>query len=98
MATLPLATRLAWLLQALDVATGLLMIQARGPMAEANPLMRELYQSFGPLVMLDLKALVVWWLLRLFLPLGRVGRRRGALLVAGFGLVGAASNVATLFH
>ncbi len=87
----------AWLLQMLDAVTALWLMEALGPGAELNPIVRSVYIAAGPAGILGVKTAVVGPIVVL---LGRVGRRgqarparTGLLVAAALGLVGVVSNL-----
>jgi len=76
---------LAWLLELLDGATAVIMMQNRGNTAELNPVVRGVFQGFGPLAVVLLKFGLATIVLTSFLYLARKRRRvlaRNCLLVA----------------
>ena len=92
-----LALTLAVALQAADALTFVVLVQVLGLGAEANPFMRAL----GVPLALLCKLLAVVFVLRVLPRCGLPSRftaHAAAHLVACLGLIGAASNVATLAH
>ena len=85
---------LAWLLQILDGATAVVMMQNRGHTAELNPLVRGVYVGLGPLAVVLLKFGLASVVLATFLRLAR-GRQRvlarncllAALVLAAVGVL-----------
>jgi len=88
---------LAWLLEMLDGATGVLMMQHHGYTSELNPLVRGVFQNLGPIpVMLLLKVGPSTLVIALFVYLSRKRRvlaRNALFLAVIFGAVGVWSNL-----
>ena len=88
---------LAWLLEMLDGATGVLMMQHHGYTSELNPLVRGVFQNLGPVaVMLLLKVGPVTLVIALLVFLARKRRvlARNTLFIAVIlGAVGVWSNL-----
>jgi len=87
----------AFMVHALDLATGLHMMLNYGLHLEQNPLAREVMASAGPLGLVPLKLGVVAASVALFVRFAQVGRARLArnclLFAVGVGVLGFASNL-----
>jgi hypothetical protein len=87
----------AWLVEMLDGATGVLMMQRHGYTSELNPLVRAVFHDLGPIpVMLLLKVGPSTLVLVLFLYLSRKRRvlaRNALFLALLLGAVGVWSNL-----
>jgi hypothetical protein len=88
---------LALLMQVLDLATGLRMMQTYGLDLEQNPLARFMMQNTGPIGLIELKLGVVLAGVLLLVRTAQVGRPRLArnclLLAFGLGILGWTSNL-----
>jgi hypothetical protein len=100
---LPLAAATAALAQVLDLGTFVAMVQRHGLGAEANPLVSGLVGDYGLPVAAIVKVALLAFVIALAVVLDRRDRRfEGALAVVvigvaiAAGLVGGASNVATM--
>jgi hypothetical protein len=86
-----------WALDLLDAATAILMMQHHGDMAELNPLIRGVFQGFGPVAVVLLKAGLASIVIPTFLYLAHRRRpvlARNCLLVAlAFAAIGTLSNL-----
>jgi hypothetical protein len=86
---------LAWVLEILDGATAVMMMQNQG--TELNPFIRGVFQGVGPLAVVLLKLGLATIVLSAFLYLARVRRRVLArnclLLTVVLAAVGVASNI-----
>jgi hypothetical protein len=89
---------LAWLLEILDGASSVLMMQNQGNAAELNPFVRGVFQDLGPVAVVLLKFGLATIVLTSFLHLARRRRRvlaRNCLIVAVIlAAVGVVSNLA----
>jgi hypothetical protein len=88
---------IAWVLELLDGATAILMMQHLGPDAELNPAVRSLFQATGPLGVVLLKICAATIVIPAFAYIGY--RRHSVLAFVSLTLaiilasVGVASNV-----
>jgi hypothetical protein len=92
-----LLASLALVMHALDLATGLHMMQQYGIELEQNPLARFIMQNAGPIGLIEVKLGIVLGGVLLLVRTAQAGRPRLArnclLLAVGIGILGWASNL-----